>query len=386
MSFTCIACRVSFASNEIQRSHYQTDWHRYNLKRKVAELPPVSVETFQEKVLSQRAENKPSNVGPRFCGACRKKYKSEKVYVEHLKSKRHRDNEALLEEKEAAKAAAGQDEPEEKQQKEEDAEDSMEVIEGEEDEAIEATDCLFCAHNSHSLEENLKHMARSHSFFLPDVEYLINPRGLVEYLGAKVGSGHACVWCSRPFPCTEAAQQHMLDRGHTMLNYDGSSAEYVDFYDYRSSYPDYDAAASGGDNDRETAHGQAKAGNEGEGKNEDGEEEEVEPEYIQMDAGGGELVLPSGARAGHRSLQRYYKQSVRPTRLQVAAHAQKLERLMHQYRAIGWTGSVEVKRVALEKRRRDVDAHLRRQQQHSAHLGWKANKLQNTYRRQVFLW
>ena len=54
--FTCITCRVGFIDGDTQRGHYKTDWHRYNLKRKVAELPPVTADTFQQKVLAQRAK------------------------------------------------------------------------------------------------------------------------------------------------------------------------------------------------------------------------------------------------------------------------------------------------------------------------------------------
>lgn len=50
-TYTCITCRVAFKDPEIQRQHYKTDWHRYNLKRKVAELPPVTAENFQTKVI-----------------------------------------------------------------------------------------------------------------------------------------------------------------------------------------------------------------------------------------------------------------------------------------------------------------------------------------------
>jgi len=53
--YTCITCRVSFVDGDLQRGHYKTDWHRYNLKRKVADLPPVSADTFQQKVLAQKA-------------------------------------------------------------------------------------------------------------------------------------------------------------------------------------------------------------------------------------------------------------------------------------------------------------------------------------------
>ena len=46
--------------------------------------------------------------------------------------------------------------------------------------------CLFCGYRSSSLEKNLKHMTISHSFFLPDPEYITDLEGLIEYLGAKV--------------------------------------------------------------------------------------------------------------------------------------------------------------------------------------------------------
>lgn len=49
--------------------------------------------------------------------------------------------------------------------------------------AIPPTDCLFCPHHSHSLLKNLAHMTKVHSFFLPDLEFLINLKGLICYLG-----------------------------------------------------------------------------------------------------------------------------------------------------------------------------------------------------------
>jgi pre-60S factor REI1 len=48
--FTCLACHVAFKTADIQREHYRSDWHRYNLKRKMVELPPVSADMFAQKV------------------------------------------------------------------------------------------------------------------------------------------------------------------------------------------------------------------------------------------------------------------------------------------------------------------------------------------------
>lgn len=36
--------------------HYRSDHHRYNMKRRVASLPPVSASAFDQKVLDRRAE------------------------------------------------------------------------------------------------------------------------------------------------------------------------------------------------------------------------------------------------------------------------------------------------------------------------------------------
>lgn len=48
---TCITCSVAFKEACGQRDHYKTDWHRYNLKRKVAELPPISDQDFKVRII-----------------------------------------------------------------------------------------------------------------------------------------------------------------------------------------------------------------------------------------------------------------------------------------------------------------------------------------------
>lgn len=45
-----------------------------------------------------------------------------------------------------------------------------------------------------------------------------------------------CLWCSdksKVFRSVKATQQHMVDKGHCMVLYDGDAVyEYADFYDY----------------------------------------------------------------------------------------------------------------------------------------------------------
>lgn len=95
-SYTCISCRVGFADGEVQRAHYKTDWHRYNLKRKVADMPPVTAENFQERVLAQRttAEQKLNDAATiESCAVCNKRFSSANAYYNHLKSHKHQQAE-----------------------------------------------------------------------------------------------------------------------------------------------------------------------------------------------------------------------------------------------------------------------------------------------------
>lgn len=61
------------------------------------------------------------------------------------------------------------------------------------DSLIKPSDCLFCGHHSKSLVKNLKHMSETHSFFIPDIEYCVDVRGLFLYLGEKVNLIFGCL-------------------------------------------------------------------------------------------------------------------------------------------------------------------------------------------------
>lgn len=83
------------------------------------------------------------------------------------------------------------------------SDEEMESVEEEEEQQAEAesipavgaipvTDCLFCPHHSRSLTKNVAHMTKIHSFFIPDIEYLVDLRGLIKYLGM---TEYALIFC-----------------------------------------------------------------------------------------------------------------------------------------------------------------------------------------------
>merc|ERR1711970_845178 len=63
MAQKCISCRVQFATAPDHRAHFQSEWHCYNLKRKIATMPPLTRDEFEErKELASKQENEKKNV------------------------------------------------------------------------------------------------------------------------------------------------------------------------------------------------------------------------------------------------------------------------------------------------------------------------------------
>ena len=82
-----------FSDKDSLSEHYKREFHKYNLKRKVAGLPPVTKEWFESRkeLLSSTA----SNVGPIqkfwYDPLTKKKFSSENTYVAHVNSKKFKD-------------------------------------------------------------------------------------------------------------------------------------------------------------------------------------------------------------------------------------------------------------------------------------------------------
>ncbi|XP_008556264.1 cytoplasmic 60S subunit biogenesis factor ZNF622 [Microplitis demolitor] len=378
-TYTCITCRVAFKDPEIQRQHYKTDWHRYNLKRKVAELPPVTAENFQTKVIEQRVEETAVSE-QESCKVCHKTFNTTNQYENHLMSKKHRER-SLKSEKipprddaeyintvspgkliHKAVSSVGSPDKDDEKASSLNVEVDSDVESVDSDDWVEDTDnpvknncCLFCKHHSRSIVKNLKHMNEAHGFFIPDPEYCIDVRGLLVYLGEKVFAGFMCLWCNdrgRVFQSAEAARGHMLDKGHCKMLHEGEAlAEYSDWYDYSSSYPDAE------DHDPD-----------------------ADVDIPEIDDTDYQLVLPSGNVIGHRSLMKYYKQNLDPNRAVAIPKNEKLRRVLCQYRAIGWS---ETQKVEVAKKVRDIRFMQRIQSRYLMKLKLKANKFQPHFRQQV---
>ena len=264
----CRSCNETFDTDGVQREHYRSEWHRYNLKRKVAGLPGVTAAWFEIRRKTLEAQSAVAERQLYACVACDKEYSSAKAHANHLLSRAHQTRAAVVQDKGPFDApvlrprvvtgrgallsgtlARGQSESagtaelkdingknvsmldEREDEDDEDWEEMDEdeaaalvaedgdVLSSEEPEAeageLEEWDsarCLFCDWRARQGDEAecaecVEHMHRQHGFFVPDSEYLAKPRELLQYLGLKVSfpvSTHVEMHFQLPFLWTLA--------------------------------------------------------------------------------------------------------------------------------------------------------------------------------------
>ncbi|SMN19268.1 similar to Saccharomyces cerevisiae YBR267W REI1 Cytoplasmic pre-60S factor [Maudiozyma saulgeensis] len=356
--YTCNSCSIAFQTSQNQRDHMKTEWHRYNLKRRVAQLPAISEQVFNSKVNSLSKDEVQED---------QKKKKDDKRQMTK-KDLRRKEKEALLEKKKKLLALAKESmlknialqqnsnsemsapKPEavetvsenetvtaEKEQNnkaqvipehvheeeltEEELAERLMKQKLESQVEINPETCLFCTNKTFpDFESNLEHMFKTHGFYIPEQKFLTDKKGLVKYMSEKIGLGNVCIVCNYQGRSLPAVRAHMLAKRHCKIPYESENErlEISEFYDFTSSYQDSKTATSnvhentGNDNedDWEDVSSDEENGTEGVATEEGDQEDDIPEEYLYND--GVQLHLPTGVKIGHRSLQRYFKQNLKP--------------------------------------------------------------------------
>ena len=214
----------------------------YNLKRRIAELPPLSLDSFAEKVAGgQEISSSKTDIHSqrqKECVHCDGKFRDLKLYQKHLKSWQHIQR---VEESESGKdaAPAAADallETTLLTENQSDSEGESVAIVAEQ---FDPFNCLFCTHSHATLDDNLQHMQQDHGMFIPDRGHLVDLETFIGYLFTIVTEFNECLYCGHIKSTSEATRQHMLNKGHCKLR-PREDPEYEDFYD-ESSDGDRDA-------------------------------------------------------------------------------------------------------------------------------------------------
>ncbi|GAV56337.1 hypothetical protein ZYGR_0BB01140 [Zygosaccharomyces rouxii] len=322
-SYTCNGCELQFPSGDDQRQHMKSEWHRYNLKRRVAQLAPIPESVFNSKVQALSAENNRDDGKQKQLTKKEIRRREKEALLERKREllKVAHENAAKNIQKEEQKSAPepkGEEQPKSeevqppKPEEPELTEDQLaeklmrEKISNRVDIPLE--ECLFCGKKHSDLDTNIEHMLKNHGFFVPEQRYLVDKPGLIKYISEKIGLGNICIVCNYQGRSLEAVRQHMLAKRHCRIPYEeeDEKLEISDFYDFTSSYGEpqqpvvVDASGDTNDEDWEDVEEDA----------DEISDEEPPEDAIYHD--GIELHLPTGVKVGHRSLMKYYRQNLKP--------------------------------------------------------------------------
>jgi pre-60S factor REI1 len=345
-----------FGSRAELAAHYQTAWHRYNLKRREAGLPVLLESDFEarwaaaqavhtERLGKGKAKNKKHNDNDSSVQTT-----SGTDHLKHGKSRKSTNQATTISsEMNEATPDSAADDP---SKPDETAASPSNTVE------IDPRQCLFDRHTAVSVESNVARMHRKYGFFIPDREYLTDLEGLIGFCHEKIQLGAVCLYCHRIFRSSRSCQQHMRSKVHTKLRYEaGIDLEDLDvFYDFTEanaafwnskparpmleqetegeavtvSDDDNDELADDAndddddDEDHDDEDDWEDVSDDEEGADDDEDENgiDMDDEEQEMYRGYeeevarmgfnvtvlGELVFPDGRIVGHRGLRRYYKQ------------------------------------------------------------------------------
>lgn len=186
VAFTCNTCKLEFESSELQRAHMHTDYHNYNLKRKIASLAPIPAEEFDRNARkSQEGAKSTTEFG-------------EAKETDSLDTQPHR----------------------------------VEIQRG-----YTPAQCLFCNTNSLTMDDNVEHMFKVHGMFVPNQGDLDDAEGLLFYLSNIISDFCKCLYCGKTKETVEGIQSHMIDKGHCNIAFD---EELDQFYDFEGGSEDGD--------------------------------------------------------------------------------------------------------------------------------------------------
>lgn len=347
-----------FESREALAAHYQTPWHKYNLKRRSAQLPALPYADFEARwSAAQAVRNEKKEAGTDHLKNKDQKRKISKkrngddkdkdvdevagspsgavvrsqvpAYDRMKESQTESNNGPILGSTHKEMMVEG----EQLSTTEAVVDDDKETAAGEEqddEEQVEIDPCqsLFDRHVADSAIENAEYLYLTYGFFIPDREFLIDVEGLLGYCQEKIQIGRTCLYCQRQFGSASACINHMRSSTHTKLCYeaDVDMHEFDVFYDFSKVNREFmeqqkvrhqSDSVVDEENDEDDDWEDVVEGEDGE--SEEGNSQWYDDYQSDMNIMGfdvtplGEIIFPDGRIIGHRGLRKYYRQNLRTT-------------------------------------------------------------------------
>ncbi|CAD2090001.1 zinc finger protein, putative [Plasmodium vinckei lentum] len=230
-TYNCYTCNIQIYNYSFFRYHFKSEWHKYNLKRKLLNLSAINELTFNEKV---------SNL---------KKIEDGNEKEKNKKDKNGSSNDHKKKENNKNKNNNNGN----KQKKDKFSNNGNNNNTSGAKKVIYATteDCLLKANVSYdnplvcffdnrifnTIEENIKHMNENYTFYIPDIKFVTNLKKIILTIGKKIYEENICIYCLKYFKSVKALQSHMVCKSHTKLH--SNFFSFIEkYYDFSKTYVD----------------------------------------------------------------------------------------------------------------------------------------------------
>jgi pre-60S factor REI1 len=341
----------TFTTRSDLAEHYKSDWHKYNLKRREANMAMLTHDEFSARLEAAMAMRREKEGREERSGRDHLKDKNADGKRSKKKTRQRLSKRQLRQQERCGTLSTSIQNLAEA----EDGAGDMEVdhnlrnLEEEEVPEINPRQSLFDTHVSAGVQENIEYMYKKYGFFVPDAECLVDKEGLIGYCSEKIKLGHTCLYCQRVFKTWRGCQEHMINTRHTKLRYEAGIDlhEYDPFYDFTADNEDFMQFGIGNHRRKQrqnvtTENVETEEFDEEVLDDDDGEWEDIDSDEDMEEEDGiyaayqdeinrhgfdvtplGELVFPDGRIIGHRGLSKYYKQRIAPEDERVAVTAAK---------------------------------------------------------------
>jgi pre-60S factor REI1 len=211
---------VVFETEAAMKEHYKSEWHRHNLKRKVAGLAPLNRDAFEQRAASAAVASAANGGGTSFaatgCSSLGGSSAPLTRSAERRLKREAKQNEKAAREANNPNSKTAHFEATKKMSEHEYIEHKMATAE-----PFDEGSDLFSRHHCSTMEENLAHMARTHGFYVPYMDYVTDLRGLLGYLLEMVYVGNVALVSGKQFHTLEAVQAHMRATGGCRMELEG---------------------------------------------------------------------------------------------------------------------------------------------------------------------
>ncbi|SOV74113.1 zinc finger protein, putative [Plasmodium sp. gorilla clade G3] len=277
--YTCHTCNIQIYNYSFFRYHFKSEWHKYNLKRKLLNLHSVNEYVFNEKLKNlkknedhhenqkkDKRENKGSHLSHKKRNGSNKKKKEKNItnfnnvnnnnhhhisynennYNCHITKCNNDINEHINNTNICSTTNKNYKKKKNNNNNNNNNHISSNNIKYATKENVLLTKnvkydnpavCFFDNRIFNSIEENIKHMNDTYTFYIPDLKYVTNVKKILLTIGKKIYEENICIYCFKYAKCVKSLQAHMICKSHTKLH--TNFMDYIQkYYDFSKTYVD----------------------------------------------------------------------------------------------------------------------------------------------------